>query len=311
MNDGDITILVVDDSAVDRTVVRRVLEKHGGWCVAQAAGGAEALAVIARAAPAAVVTDLQMPGLNGLALVEQVRERFPRVPVILMTRQGSEQIAVAALRAGAASYVPKPRIVTELVAVVEQVLSVSQAADRRARVLSALSERVSQYTLTNDPALVSALVHVLREELIAFELCDATGATRTGIALEEALLNAVYHGNLEVSSNLKLGDDGAFERAVAVRRGEAPYRDRRVSVTAELTPFEATFVIADEGRGFDVAGLPDPTAPSNLERPLGRGVVLMRAFMDEVRYNSTGNRVTLVKHRDPCVSPAPLTGPVV
>ncbi len=77
------TILVVDDSAIDRRVAGRVLEKSG-WVVAYAADGALALERIAAAAPTLVVTDMQMPNLDGLALVEQIRERFPRIPVILI-----------------------------------------------------------------------------------------------------------------------------------------------------------------------------------------------------------------------------------
>ena len=134
--------------------------------------------------------------------------------------------------------------------------------------------------------------------MVAIGLCDATGATRAGIALEEALLNAVYHGNLGVSSDLKLSGDGSFERVAAARRLEVPYRDRRVHVTAELTPVEGSFVVADEGPGFDVSQLPDPTDPANLEKPSGRGILFMRTFMDDVRYNPTGNCVTLVKRRE-------------
>ena len=55
--------------------------------------------------------------------------------------------------------------------------------------------------------------------------------------------------------------------------------------------------IRDEGDGFDPSKLPDPTDPENLDRPCGRGVMLMRAFMDDVRYNATGNEVTLVRKR--------------
>jgi CheY-like chemotaxis protein len=299
MTEPELTILVVDDSGVDRLVARRLLEKHGAWCVALAGDGAEALDKIAQSAPALVLTDLQMPRVDGLSLVEQVRERFPRVPVVLMTGHGSEEIAIAALRAGAASYVPKRNLTADLIATVEQVLAASQTDDRRTRVLGALAERVSRFVLENDPALVSPLVQVLREELVAFGLCDATGATRAGIAMEEAILNAVYHGNLGVSSELKLSGDGSFERLAAARRRETPYRDRRVRVSAELTPTEARFVVADEGPGFDVSALPDPTDPANLERPSGRGVLFMRTFMDDVRYNATGNVVTLVKLREP------------
>ncbi len=293
-----LTILVVDDSAVDRLVARRLLEKHGGWTVVQAADGGEALTAMASSLPAAVLTDLQMPGVDGLTLVERVREQYPRVPVILMTGQGSEEIAIAALKAGAASYVPKRRLATDLIPALEQVLAVSQTDDRRGRVLAALSERVSRFTLESDPALVSPLVQMFREEMAAFGLCDATATTRSGIALEEALLNAVYHGNLGVSSELKLLANGTFEKTAAERRVQEPYCARRVFVTAELTPQGATFVIEDQGAGFDVSALPDPTDPANLEKPSGRGVLFMRTFMDEVTYNPTGNRVTLVKRRE-------------
>jgi anti-sigma regulatory factor (Ser/Thr protein kinase) len=129
-------------------------------------------------------------------------------------------------------------------------------------------------------------------------LCDLTGATRAGIALEEALLNAIYHGNLEVSSRLRESDDEAFHALAAERRELSPYRDRRVKVTARMSPRRATFLIADEGPGFDVSRIPDPTAPENIDRPCGRGVLLMRTFMNSVRYNATGNQVTLIKLRD-------------
>ena len=82
-----------------------------------------------------------------------------------MTGQGSEEIAIAALRAGAASYVPKRNLATDLIPALEQVLAASQTDDRRTRVLGALSERVSRFVLENDPALVGPLVQVLREEL--------------------------------------------------------------------------------------------------------------------------------------------------
>jgi anti-sigma regulatory factor (Ser/Thr protein kinase) len=54
-------------------------------------------------------------------------------------------------------------------------------------------------------------------------------------------------------------------------------------------------VIRDEGKGFDMAKIPDPTDPENLVLPYGRGVMLINCFMDEVRYNDVGNEVTMIK----------------
>jgi anti-sigma regulatory factor (Ser/Thr protein kinase) len=78
-----------------------------------------------------------------------------------------------------------------------------------------------------------------------------------------------------------------------------PYVDRRVSVTSRETPGEAVFVIGDEGPGFDTSQLPDPTDPANLEKRSGRGLLLIRAFMSDVRYNGRGNEVTLTYRTPP------------
>lgn len=152
-----------------------------------------------------------------------------------------------------------------------------------------------RFVLDNDPQLVGPLVDQFRADLLAAGVCNDGAATRAGIALEEALLNAVYHGNLEISSKLKENGDEPFHALARERRAVAPYAARRVRVVAQVTPEKATFVISDEGPGFDVSNLPDPTDPANLETPSGRGVLLMRAFMDDVRYNATGNRVTMIK----------------
>lgn len=291
-------VLIVDDSPVDRLVTGRLLAKAGGWQVAHAGDGEEALAAIAKAPPAVVLTDLQMPKMDGLALVERVREEFPKVPVVLMTGNGSEEIALQALRAGAASYVPKRNLATDLVATLEQVVSASKTDGQRARVLGCLAGRVSRFVLDNDPALVQPLLAMFREDLLAVGLCDQTEVTRVGVALEEALLNAIYHGNLGVSSSLKQeGDGSGFYKLAAERREQEPYAARRVRVGVRVTAEAASFVIADDGPGFDISALPDPTDPENLIRPSGRGILFMRMFMDDIRYNAAGNRVTLVKRR--------------
>ena len=131
-------------------------------------------------------------------------------------------------------------------------------------------------------------------------LCDLTGKTRVGVALEEALVNAMYHGNLEVSSDLRRDGDEPFYRRIesaAARRLIGADK----STVPRLSGAEAVFVVRDEGPGFDPALLPDPTDPANLGEAGGRGLLLIRAFMDEATFNAAGNEVTLVKPR-PCLS---------
>src|SRR5262249_46183676 len=105
-------------------------------------------------------------------------------------------------------------------------------------------------------------------------------------------------GNLEVNS-LLLQQEGAFRNLAEERRQRPPYRDRRIHVTARLTPAEAVYVVRDEGPGFDPSTLPDPRDPANLERASRRGLLLIRTFMDEVSYNDSGNQITLTKRGRP------------
>jgi anti-sigma regulatory factor (Ser/Thr protein kinase) len=149
----------------------------------------------------------------------------------------------------------------------------------------------------NDPQLVAELVAQFRTDLLMAGTCDNPAAMRVSVALEEAILNAIYHGNLEISSELKENGDEPFFALARERQGLAPYCSRSVRIVSRVTPKRATFVIADEGPGFDVNGVNDPTDDIGVFRASGRGILLMRAFMDDVRYNTTGNRVTMVKLR--------------
>jgi anti-sigma regulatory factor (Ser/Thr protein kinase) len=116
------------------------------------------------------------------------------------------------------------------------------------------------------------------------------------MALSEALANAIYHGNLELSSDLK--EDGTFHQEARERSQREPYCLRKVQLTACVEKKWARWVVRDEGPGFDPDAVPDPTDPTNIERPSGRGLLLIRTFMDEVHHNDVGNEITMVKRAD-------------
>src|SRR5436853_4700871 len=97
---GGRTALVVDDSPMDRLLAGSLLQNLGGWTVLTATNGVEALELLKSETPDIVLTDLQMPEMDGLQLVQAVRSTYPMVPVILMTSHGSEDIAIQALKSG-------------------------------------------------------------------------------------------------------------------------------------------------------------------------------------------------------------------
>jgi CheY-like chemotaxis protein len=291
------TVLVVDDSAVDRIRAEKLLAKEG-YTVVSAAGGRQALEILQRQLPDLVLTDMQMPEIDGLQLVQEIRAKYPAVPVILITAHGSEELAVEALQKGAASYVPKRNLAQDLPPTLASILEVAKVDRNEKQLLKSLIHTESHFILDNDTSLIPSLIGHLETNLKRMQLCDENGLIRVAVALREALVNAIQHGNLEIGSELREQDDQRYYHLIEERREQEPYQDRRVHVYAKESHREAVYVIRDEGPGFDPSTLPDPTDPANLAKVSGRGLLLIRTFMDEVNHNAQGNEITMVKRRD-------------
>ena len=300
-------ILIVDDNPVDRTLAGRLLQKSDAWAdlspnntlqLLNAVDGLDAVAVVERDKPDLILTDLHMPNRDGLELVEEIRLKHLGIPVVLMTAHGSEEIALAALKAGAANYVPKKLLAQDLVDTVLSVLEMASVSRSHARLLDCLRASEATFVLENDAAMIPPLIGYLKDS--RFRICgaDETGLVRVTLALREAVLNAMHHGNLELSSDLRQGNEAAYHQLAAERVTQKPYCDRRVYVTARDSLEGSTYVIRDEGKGFDPSKLPDPLDPENMEKVSGRGLLLIHTFMDEVRHNATGNEITLIKKAD-------------
>ena len=120
------TVLVVDDSATDRLLAGGLLTENGDFDVEYAVDGSDAIIKIELHVPDLIVTDMDMPEINGLELVAIVRQAYPLVPIVLMTARGSEELALQALHSGAASYVPKRQLNAELLDTVHQVYSAAR-----------------------------------------------------------------------------------------------------------------------------------------------------------------------------------------
>jgi len=289
------TLLVVDDSVFDHEVIARLLQVVEGLRVIFASGGKEAMETLDRELPQLILTDLIMPDMDGLELVQQVRDRFPSIPMILMTAFGSEEAAMRALRAGAANYIPKKDLARDLVETVRGILRMCTVDRHRRQLLRSLNRRESAFLLENDPNLIASLLELVQEELDGLGLFDRMGRIRVGIALQEALTNALFHGNLEVSSELRQEDERLFLKEAEARRCREPYTSRRIRVIIRVDHHAATFIIGDEGPGFDTSRFDRPIDREDLVKIGGRGLLLIRTFMDEVAFNAAGNLITMVK----------------
>ena len=128
------------------------------------------------------------------------------------------------------------------------------------------------YTLDSSLESVN-LLEQKAEEMAQKAGFDEDTVFRISMAAREAAINAVLHGN-------------------------AYSPDKRVTATFETTPDALVIRITDQGAGLDPDTLPDPLAPENLLRGSGRGIFLMRTFMDDVQFRQThpGTELTLTKH---------------
>ena len=295
-------VLVVDDSEVDRQLVAGLLPRDLDWLIETAENGLLALEQMRFSLPDVVITDMLMPEMGGMELVGKIRISYPQLPVVLITGHGSESSAVEALERGATSYVPKLLLAEKLLETVEQVLALARADRSYDRLIGCLDETEFVFSLDNDPALIPPLVDLIQQMLAGMCFCGTTDRMHAGIALEEAMLNAVLCGNLEMNgrevqeARCQLRHDATSD-LIEQRRRESPFKDRVTQVTVHVAHDRAEFVITDQGRGFDTSILPRRHDPQTLAQRSGRGLVLMKNFMDDVRFNDEGNELTMALKR--------------
>ncbi len=132
------------------------------------------------------------------------------------------------------------------------------------------SSPYAEALLASDPAEARRFQDQIERLLLESSRASPHEVFSIKLALEEALINAIKHGN-------------QMDRA------------KKVRVLYRVTPNRFEVVVVDEGPGFDPGDVPDPTAVENLERPCGRGLMLMRHYMTEVVYKDTGNTVAMSK----------------
>jgi serine/threonine-protein kinase RsbW len=125
--------------------------------------------------------------------------------------------------------------------------------------------------IQSSAAEVSGVQSAIQKEMERFGY-DGDTCFAVRLAVEESVVNAVRHGN-------------KFDPAL------------HVEVEFHVTDNEVRIRVRDQGCGFNPADVPDPTREENLAKPHGRGIMLMRAYMDEVTYSACGCEVTLVKRR--------------
>jgi CheY-like chemotaxis protein len=278
-------ILIVDDDRDVHELLNTIL-KSDQRIIENAFTGDEALAAVSSHNYDLVLTDIYMPGMDGLSLLKHIRAVEPQTSVIIMTAQTSPGNVLESFSNQAFAYISKPFSRTAIIDLVTNALSTTVEEDD-IKIISATADWVS-LELRCKLKLAERLTSFFREFA-----CDLgpDEQERIATAFRELLMNAIEHG------------------------GKSDPR-QKVDLTYIRTARSLIYFFRDPGEGFSFEQL-DHAAVSNSEeepfrhvqvrsdkgiRPGGFGILMTRNFADELLYNAIGNEVMFIKYLHPAAS---------
>lgn len=241
-------ILVVDDKQMMRDSVGTTLQRHGYQVVAAAEGGS-ALTMVARHEPAAVITDLKMPEMDGLELLSRLRQADDQLPVVVMTAYGSVESAVQAMKEGAFDFIQKPfegdQLITTIRRAVEHrrllqedtALKAETPAFRdapvlvgRSPVMRALAQQIQQIARSSGTVLISGESGTGKEVVARTVHAHSPRRERVMLCVNCAALSS----NL-LESELFGHEKGAFTGADSMRKGRFELADGGTLLLDEIS----------------------------------------------------------------------------
>jgi DNA-binding response OmpR family regulator len=293
------TILVVDDEEVIRITIQKKLSRVG-FNVISFEKGEDLLYYLKNADHNAdlIITDIKLRKMDGIELLRRINSMDEPIPVLIISGHGNVEDAIRALRYGASDYIRKPFDINDLTSSVRSIL--------KRKFQKKLSENFAKYkqyeksvlVIPNDGDLINTISFNFTKDLVAAGLFNYTTSENISLSLQEAVSNAMFHGNFEIDSSLR--DSGGmkeFNNEIDKRKVLSPYKDRTVKLTYELTPDYVSYEIEDQGPGFNFQTLPDPRDPENFFKNSGRGLLIIRIHMDEVSWHDRGNVIRMKKYK--------------
>lgn len=270
-----VRVLVVEDSRTMQMFLRNLLEAEN-YDVVIANDGETGIEIFQKSLIEnrpfdIVLTDVVMPGMSGLDLLGKIKALDRDTIVVVLTSDANVDTAIEALNLGANNFLHKPPNS-------EEILSVLWRATKQREIfleneeLNLFTERSIRIEIPSQLKFIKGIAHniIADAKLMGYEENDLHD--KIPVTVDEAVTNAIKHGN-------------KFQG------------DKKVFIDTDINTDRIKIVVADEGNGFDVCAVPDPTDPMNFLRPSGRGILFMNIGMDEVRYNEKGNVLTLIKYR--------------
>ena len=199
-------ILCVDDEPDLLDTFRRILSRHD-YRVATAGSGEEALVALSRQRPSLVITDLMMPDIDGMQVLERSVELYPDVPVLLITAYATVETAVEAIRRGAYDYVPKPFTHQQLLVVVERALTQARLQDENRRLMQELTGEQDNLGIVGNSGPMRRVIEMVRRVAPTDLGVLITGESGTG---KEVVARALHRASVRSGGSFVPVDCGAI-----------------------------------------------------------------------------------------------------
>lgn len=265
----EINVLIVDDDKEVLSTLKEIIDELKLNSVT-AGDGKEAMEKIKTQKIDLIITDLLMPKMDGLELIQQSRLLNPKIPIAVISGYGEAKNVIVALTRGAYNFISKPFTIKEIESIVKKGLRLREFSLGTHKILAG----IRNYTEINIPSythlLPSVTLYTVREcQWRGIE--DEDLLTNISICVDEMLNNALIHGN------------GLDE-------------SKKISIKLTFDTEKFMICIEDEGNGFNHQEILASLSEDTYNIPTKRGLFIVKYLMDRLSYNEKGNEVTLIKY---------------
>ena len=277
-------VLIVEDDPASRELMEDMV-KMEGHDLRTAEDGYQALSLFKEFKPDLVFSDIQMPKMDGLELLERIRDISPETIVVMMTAFGCEEYALKALRLRANNYLQKPIRHDDIFPLLEKYSALVEAADSLGQGTTG-EDQQQKFIFENDISKISDFVNLLvqgvAKDFVGRDYLDVK------IGLYELLANAIEHGNLEISKEDKFNTLN-LEELYEKRRSDPQFAGRKIVVELTRDDVACEWLITDEGKGFDYENVLKNIGPMGNVK--AKGIFIAQFHFDQLEFLGKGHQV--------------------
>ena len=288
-------ILIVEDDKTTQIFLKDMIAMEGYEAIT-ANDGVEGLEKFRLMKPDIIITDIQMPNMDGIELLRAVRSENEDVIVIITTGYGNNEYAVSAMELRANNFLKKPIRLGELFSLLSKYQNVIRDRTIEHEITGFFKNKSFVLQFGNDMNMISKIADKLMLE--TGNKIDPKEKLGIHLGLVELITNAIEHGNLGITydeTTAAVEKDGSTYSLVNERMQNPEFADRIVTVKFEMDENACEWIIEDEGRGFDWQSIPEPNRDDLIMLEHGRGIFLCRIQFDKVEFLGNGNKVRVMK----------------